>query len=281
VTQQQLRERRKMVARPLHRNRGSEFGIIFWVAGICLLVYLVGPLIYFLFVLQWSAVLPALSDPEAVGALATSLISATIATLMMGLFGIPLGYLLARYDFPGKSFVTIAIYLPLVFPPVVSGILLLVLYGPYGLIGGPLTAAGLEVDNTLAGIIMAQVFVAAPFVLVSARTAFEAVDPKLEQVAATLGQKRWGQFWRVSLPLARGGIIAGLILAWMRALGEFGATVVMAYHPYTLPVYTFVQLTGIGVPETLPLALSALAISASVIGLIFMMQRSLRSKIWL
>lgn len=261
--------------------RGSGLGIALWIAGICLLAFLVGPLIYFLFVLQWPIVPSVLSDPEAVSALSTSLISATAATLLMGLCGIPLGYVLARHDFPGKNLVNVAIYLPLVFPPVVSGILLLVLYGPYGLIGGPLTSAGLELDNTLVGIMLAQIFVAAPFVIVSARTAFEAIDPKLEQVAATLGQKRWAQFWRVSLPLARGGIIAGLILAWMRALGEFGATVVMAYHPYTLPVYTYVQLTGIGVPETLPLALYALAISASVIGLIFITQRSLRSKVWL
>lgn len=276
---QQIPEHQKMVSLRWRGSGRSGAGIIIWIAALCLLAYLAGPLVYFLFVLQWPVVPPALSDPEAINALVISLISATVATLLMGLFGIPLGYVLARYNFPGKNLIAVAIYLPLVFPPVISGILLLVLYGPYGLIGGPLTMAGLEIDNTITGIIMAQIFVAAPFVIVSARTAFETVDPKLEQVAATLGQQRWGQFWRVSLPLARGGIIAGLILAWMRALGEFGATVVMAYHPYTLPVYTYVQLTGIGVPQTLPLALYALAISASVIGLIFITQRSLRGKV--
>jgi len=269
----------RMATRPRHPRAG--WGIALWFLGICLLIYLAGPLIYFFFVLQWPIVPSALSDPEALQALSTSLISATTATILMGLFGIPLGYLLARYNFPGRSLLNIAVYLPLVFPPVVSGILLLVLYGPYGLIGGPLTAAGLELDDTTVGIILAQIFVAAPFVIVSARSAFEAIDPKLEQVAATLGKGRWSLFWQVSLPLARSGIISGLILAWMRALGEFGATVVMAYHPYTLPVYTYVQLTGIGVPQTLPLALYALVISASVIGLIFVLQRVLGGRVWL
>jgi ABC-type sulfate transport system permease component len=277
--QQAVPTNERATSGPRHPRAG--WGIALWFLGICLLLYLVSPLIYFFFVLQWPIVPSVLSDPEALQALATSLISATAATFLMGLFGIPLGYLLARYTFPGRNLLNIAVYLPLVFPPVVSGILLLVLYGPYGLIGGPLTAIGLEVDDTTVGIILAQIFVAAPFVIVSARSAFEAIDPKLEQVAATLGKGRWSLFWQVSLPLARGGIISGLILAWMRALGEFGATVIMAYHPYTLPVYTYVQLTGIGVPQTLPLALYALVISASVIGLIVVMQRVVGGRVWL
>lgn len=265
----------------LSRHSSGGGTMILWLLGALLFVYIVGPLIYFFFVLQWPGVPAALSDADAFAALSTSMISASIATVLMGIFGVPLGYLLARYSFPGKDFVSLAVYLPLVFPPVVSGILLLVLYGPYGLIGGPLASVNLEVDDTLTGIILAQIFVAVPFVIVAARSAFEAVDPKLEQVAATLGHSRWSIFWRVSLPMARGGIIAGLILGWMRALGEFGATVVMAYHPYTLPVYTYVQLTGTGVSGALPPALLALGISAIVVGIILVLQRRLGSQVHL
>lgn len=259
-------------ATPVRRGL-SGTSLILVLLGACLFVYLIGPMLYFLVALPWSSLTSALSDTEAWQALSTSLISATVATLLIGLFGVPLGYLLARFTFPGKTLVNLLIYLPIVFPPVVSGIMLLILFGPYGPIGGPLTAIGWELDDTITGIILAQMFVAAPFVVVAARTAFEAIDPKLEQVAATLGQNRWRLFWRVSLPLARGGILAGLILGWMRALGEFGATVVMAYHPYTLPVYTYVQLTGIGITAALPLALLSLGASVIVLALILLVQR--------
>lgn len=260
-----------------YRSSGG-WGNILWLLAVSLLVYLIGPLLYFLVTLPWAAVLSALSDSEALSALATSLTSATFSTILMGLFGVPLGYVLARYNFAGKGIVSVAIYLPLVFPPVVSGIVLLILYGPYGPIGSLLTAMNLEVDDTLAGIILAQVFVSIPFVVVAARAAFEAVDPRLEQVAATLGHGRWSLFWKVSLPLARGGIIAGLLLAWMRALGEFGATVVMAYHPYTLPVYTYVELTGTGVASSLAPALFALVMSIVIVGCILFLQRRLEGR---
>ncbi len=262
-----LREKR------IARGRLSGGGLVLWLLGLCLLSYLLGPLFSFLGFLPWPQVPAMLSDPNALDALTTSLISASISTLFIGLFGIPLGYLLARYSFPGKGLVSLIIYLPLVFPPVVSGIMLLLLYGPYGAIGGPLAGAGLEVDESLAGIIVAQVFVSAPFLIVAARSAFEAIDPNLERVGMTLGQGRWGLFWRISLPLAWRGILAGLILAWVRALGEFGATVVMAYHPYTLPVYVYVQLSGLGVSSALPLALFSLGLSVLVIGLVLLIER--------
>lgn len=259
----------KQMARP----RVSGGGLVLWLLGLCLLSYLLIPLLSFLGFLPWPQVPAVLSDPNALGALATSVVSASISTFLISLFGIPLSYMLARLSFPGKGLLSLIIYLPLVFPPVVSGILLLQLYGPYGVIGGPLASAGLEVDESLAGIVVAQIFVSAPFLIVAARSAFEAIDPDLERVGMTLGQGRWGLFWRVSLPLAWRGILAGLILAWVRALGEFGATVVMAYHPYTLPVYVYVQLSGLGVASALPLALLSLGISAVVIGLVLLVER--------
>lgn len=257
----------------LTRPRLSGGGLMLWLLGLCLLCYLLVPLLSFLGFLSWPQVPAVLSDPNAIGALATSVISASIATVFIGLFGIPLGYVLARFRFLGKGLLSLIIYLPLVFPPVVSGIILLQLYGPYGVIGGPLANAGLEVDESLAGIVVAQIFVSAPFLIVAARSAFEAIDPNLERVGMTLGQSRWGLFWRISLPLAWRGILAGLILAWVRALGEFGATVVMAYHPYTLPVYVYVQLSGLGVSSALPLALFSLGISVVVIGLVLLIER--------
>lgn len=256
---------------PKRRNAGRGF---LAALGALLLLYLVSPLVYFLFTLPWPDVPGQLMDPQAISALLTSLLSASLATVIMALLGVPLGYLLARGRFPGRGLLTLLVYLPLVFPPVVSGILLLLLYGPYGPIGAPFANANLELDTSFIGVVLAQVFVASPFVIIVARAAFEAVDPTLEQVAATLGKGTLAIFWRVYLPVARGGIIAGLLLGWLRAMGEFGATVVLAYHPYTLPVYLYVQLSGAGVDAALPIALLTLGVSIIGVSLVFWIERT-------
>src|SRR5258707_9294991 len=167
------------------RNARSGWGTVFWLLGACMMLYLIGPLVYFLFVLPWPSVPPALSDPDAVQAFITSATSATIATALIALFGVPLGYVLARFSFPGKSIVSVAIYLPLVFPPVVSGIILLVLFGPYGLIGAPLANAGWEVDDTLAGIVLPAILSAGPVVVVAARGALAPISPPRDAGGAT------------------------------------------------------------------------------------------------
>ena len=237
-----------------------------WLLGLVALAYLALPLVNLLVVEPWGSVPAALADPLARSALATSLVGATLATLGIALCGVPLAYALARWRFPLRSLVTLLIYVPLVFPAVVSGIAQLLIYGPYGPVGAFFAAHGLELDTSLAGVVLAQSFVAAPFAVVGARAAFEAVSPATEEVARTLGASRWRVFWTISLPQARGGVLAGLILTWLRAMGEFGATAVLAYHPYTLPVYTYVQLTGLGVSAALPLALLALLTSLVAVG---------------
>lgn len=259
----------------LIRNGGSRSLALL---GMLLFLYLVVPTGYFLFTLSWSDVPAQLLDPLAIQALITSLLSASLAIAIIALLGVPLGYVLARRTFPGRGILTLLVYLPLVFPPVVSGILLLLLFGPYGPIGMPFANTGLELDSSFAGVVLSQIFVAAPFVIISALSAFAALDPALEQVAATLGKGPRAIFWRVNLPLARNSIIAGLLLGWLRALGEFGATVVMAYHPYTLPVYLYVQLSGTGVSAALPLALLTLAVSFIGVGLALLAQSASRRR---
>lgn len=240
--------------------------VTLWLLAAVAFVYLALPIANLLVVEPWGSLGATLADPIATGALTTSLVTATISTVAIALGGIPLAYILAHTHFRLRPLVTLLVYIPLVFPAVVSGIVQLLVYGPYGPIGGFFAARGFELDTTLAGVILAQTFVAAPFAIVAARAAFESVDPATERVAMTLGASRWRVFWTVSLPQAAGGVAAGLILTWLRAMGEFGATAVLAYHPYTLPVYIYVQLTGLGVPAALPLALLALGASVVAIG---------------
>ena len=237
-----------------------------WLLGALAVAYLALPVINLLVVEPWGQVRATLGDSQATGALLTSLEGATLSTCLIAIAGVPLAYTLAHARFRLRPLVTLLVYLPLVFPAVVSGIAQLLLYGPYGPIGRLFAARGAELDTSFAGVVLAQTFVAAPFAIVAARAAFEAVESDTERVARTLGASDWRVFWSVSLPQAAGGVIAGVILTWLRAMAEFGATAVLAYHPYTLPVYVYVQLTGLGVTAALPLALLALVASVLAIG---------------
>ena len=244
-----------------------------WLLAALTLLYLLMPLAQLLLAEPWPQVPAALSDPLAVGAAWASALAATISTALVALGGVPLAYALARWRFPLRALVTALVFTPLVFPAVVSGIVQLLVYGPYGPVGAFFAARGVELTDSLAGVVLAQTFVAAPFAVVAARSAFEAVNPQTEAVAETLGATRWRVFWTISLPQAWSGVLAGLALTWLRAFGEFGATAVMAYHPYTLPVYVYVQLTGLGTPAALPLALVALAACAVVITVALLLTR--------
>lgn len=194
-----------------------------------------------------------------------SLLCATIALVVIAAGGVPLGWLLARRTGPGWRALGIAVQLPLALPPLVSGLLLLRLVGPYTWLGH---LTGRRLTDSLAGIIIAQVFVAAPFAVVAARSAFSVADPAFDAVAATLGHRRWSRWWRVDVATAGHGIRAGLLLAWLRAFGEFGATVLLAYHPYSLPVDTYVQFGSTGIPATQAPVLVSVAAAIAVVAVV-------------
>jgi molybdate transport system permease protein len=193
-----------------------------------------------------------------------SIASATLATLVIALGGIPLGYLLARV--PGRPVAALGflVQLPLALPPLTSGVLLLFLVG-YSTPLGQLASGALT--DSFIGIVLAEVFVAAPFLIIAARSAFASIDPVFEGVAATLGRGPMQTFFRVSLPIARPAILSGLLLAWLRAFGEFGATVMVAYHPYSLPVYTYVAFGSQGLPTMLPVLLPTLVLALAIMTL--------------
>jgi ABC-type Fe3+/spermidine/putrescine transport system ATPase subunit/ABC-type sulfate transport system permease component len=197
-------------------------------------------------------------------ALVTSLVTATISTAIVAALGIPLAHLLAGLRGRRGTLVGLLVALPIALPALMGGMLLLFIAGPYAPLGG--LFGGLT--DSPAGIVVAQTFVAAPFLLVAARAAFQSIDPALEEVARTLGLGATARLVRVALPAAWTGVRAGLVLAWLRAFGEFGATVIVAYHPYSLPVFTWVQFETTGLPATvwpiavaLGAALLALALS--------------------
>ncbi len=200
---------------------------------------------------DWSA-----ADVAGLGrACAISVASATLATLIVAICGVPLGYALARSRGRGMALLGFVVQLPLALPPLSSGVLLLFLLG-YASPLGRLTQGALT--DSFTGIVLAEAFVAAPFLIIAARSAFAESDTVLEDVAATLGHRPRAVFWRVSLPLVARATLAGALLTWLRAFGEFGATVMVAYHPYSLPVYTFVAFGSQGLPAMLPVLLPTL-----------------------
>lgn len=255
-----------MAERPARRAQGwstlqATFALL---AGALLMAFLL-PLLAFLPDVDGGELARQVERAGLARSLAVSGASATLATLLAALGGVPLGYLLARDRVRFPWIVRTLVLIPLVLPPVAAGVLLLNVYGPGGLVGGILQSAGWTLVNAIGGIVIAQVFITAPFVVLTAEAAFRAVDPRLEAVGATLGRTHGEIFRRISLPLARYGLLAGLALAWMRAAGEFGATVVLAYHPRSLPVHLWVELTGRGLRAALPVALVALALAAAIL----------------
>jgi molybdate transport system permease protein len=226
-----------------------------------LVLYLLAPIAAFVVRLGGGA-----SSPPGLGpALLTSLITATVSAALVTVFGVPLAYMLARSRGPISRVLTVLVALPLALPPLMSGLLLLYIVGPYTALGELL---GGRLTDTRVGIVLAQTFVAAPFLVIAARAAFAAVDPALEDVAASLGHGPWARFRHVAVPAALPGIGAGVMLAWLRSFGEFGATVILAYHPYSLPVFTFVQFDATGLAATMVPVAASLAAALVVLAVV-------------
>jgi molybdate transport system permease protein len=244
-------------------RRRSGFELVALVAATVAVAFLVLPVVAIFADVSPGRLIEALGEESAREALWLSLRTSLVAMAIVVVVGTPAAYLLARRRFRGRALVLTAIELPLVMPPAVAGIALLAALGPQGILGGVIEDAGLELVFQTAGVVVALVFVSAPFFLRQAIAAFTTLDPRLLEAARTLGAGPFRVFATVAVPGARPGLAAGLGLAWGRALGEFGATLLFAGSLQ-------------GVTETAPLAIfsefsrpggfvSALALSAVLI----------------
>jgi molybdate transport system permease protein len=225
-------------------RRRSAFGVATALATAAVLAFLLVPIVAIFAHTSPGRLVEALGEAAAREALWLSLRTTAAAIAVIVLVGTPAAYLLATRRFRGRSLVLTAIELPLVVPPAVAGIGLLAAFGPSGIFGPAIEGAGVELVFQTAGVVVALVFVAAPFFLRQAVAAFGAVDRRLLEASRTLGAGQLRTFAAVAVPSARPGLAAGLALAWGRALGEFGATLMFAG---SLP----------GVTQTAPLAIFA------------------------
>jgi len=264
-------------ARPPHRRRVPAQLVLGPFAALGL-VFLVLPLLALVVRAPWRRLPDLLAEPPVVQALRLSLVCAGSATVVSLLLGIPLAWLLARVAFPGRRLVRALVTLPLVLPPVVGGAALLGALGRRGLLGDELSALGLSVPFTTVGVVVAEAFVAMPFLVVTVEGALAGADRRYDEVAATLGAGGWTTFRRVTLPLVAPSVAAGTVLCFARALGEFGATITFAGNlpgtTQTLPLAVYQAL------ETDPDAAVALALvllTVSLALLVALRDRWLRS----
>ena len=208
----------------------APFGsTLLWGSTAAFVLFLVLPIVaLFVEVVPSGDAWSAINEPVVTDALRLSLITTAITAGLTVVFGTPLAYLLARRNFRGVGLIDTLIDLPLVLPPAVAGIALLFTFGRNGLLGGLIDDAGVAVAFTTTAVILAQLFVAAPFYVKAAKSGFESVDPDLERVSTTLGEGELRTFARVTVPLAAPALLGGIVMTWARALGEFGATIMFA-----------------------------------------------------
>ncbi len=247
-------------------------GPIFAVATLVLVSVLLAPVL---------AVVAAMTPAQALvtfgtiggDALRVSLIASAGATLVATLLGVPAGYHLAGRRPAVRGAALFLLALPLAFPPVASGLMLIYALGTNSPVGAWLAAHGMTVPDSLLGVGIAEFFVSGSFVAIAATAAFSALDPMYADAARTLGASEWRIFLRVALPAASASIGAGVAFAWLRAIGEYGATSIVAFHPTSLPVALYVTLSASGVREALALCYGFVLLAALVLAAAWSLRR--------
>ena len=245
--------------------------------GAITVVFLALPLAGLLLKASWSTLWTDLTSPVALDALRLSLVCSLWATGLSLVLGLPLAWLLARCTFPGKRVLRALTILPMVLPPVVGGVALLLAFGRSGILGRPIfELTGIQFTFATAGAVLAETFVAMPFLIITVEAALIGMDIRFEEVAASLGAGRWTTFRRVTVPLISSSLVAGAALTWARALGEFGATITFAGNirgrTQTLPLAVYLALQG---NEHV-----AIALSLALVGISFFVLVALRGR-WL
>jgi molybdate/tungstate transport system permease protein len=232
----------------------KNFKIIISGLGGILVLIVVVPLIKVVASTDPHVLRATISDPEVIRAILLTLRAALWATLACLVFGVPLAYALARWNFPGKTIIQGVIDLPIMIPHTAAGIALLMVYGREFLLGKAFAAVGVSFTGTVAGISLAMAFVSLPFLVNAARDGFLAVDPRLERVARTLGASPWQAFFKISLALCWRSILSGAILMWARGIAEFGAVIILTYHPMVAPILIWERFENYGLKYASPVA---------------------------
>jgi molybdate/tungstate transport system permease protein len=245
----------------VRRTLGSASAIASLAGAGLVWLALLGPVIALLAHLSWSSVKAALTIPGALDPLVVSLQSGAITLAVLLLLGTPLAWKLAQGTLPFPRIWETGVLLSLLLPPLVIGLLLIFMVGPYTPIGEILGHFNLSATNTFLALVIAEVYESAPYYVLGAQAAFSAVEPSILEQAALLGDRPSRVARRVTLPLAAPGLATALAVAWARAMGAFGAVVIIAYHPYGIPLQIWTTLQETGLPTALPYALVLIVVA--------------------
>lgn len=251
---------------------------VFFACGLLVLFFVLFPVMVIALGQTPQSITGALAEPEVREALRLTIVTSTISSLILALFGIPLAYGLSRLEFRGKALLLSLIDVPIVLPQSVAGIALLLVFGRRQYLGGVLfDAFGIRFDGAAAGICLAQIFVALPFMIRAAVAAFDAVPPRLEMAARHLGAGSFAVFRTLTLPLAARGLFLGAVLSWARAAGEFGAVYLVTAAPAVAPVAVFNRFERVGLAETAPMVAAMIFFSMAMFFVLQVVARSIPS----
>jgi len=238
--------------------------LIFALMGALLVLFIALPLGRTLLASSPALLGQTLREAEVRSAILLTFGASALATLLALVLGVPLAYVLARADFPGKALVEALLDIPVVVPHSAAGIALLLVFGRDTALGRLFGLAGVRFVSAVPGIVIAMLFVSLSFLVNAARDGFRSVDARLEKVARTLGASPWEAFWQITLPLAWRSVLSGVIMMWARGLSEFGAVVILAYHPMVAPVLIFERFESYGLNYARPVATLVILISLVV-----------------
>ncbi len=231
-----------------------RLSLTFFLLGLIILLFILVPLLKMVFSSDPGILWDTLLQGEVRSAIWLTLYAALLATVVGLLLGVPLAYFLARHRFRGKRLVEALIDVPIVVPHTAAGIALLFVFGQDFFLGKAFHLMGIDFVSAVPGIIIAMLFVSVPFLVNSAKQGFERVDVRLEKVARTLGASPWQAFFRVSLPLAWRSIFSGSVMMWARGISEFGAVLILAYHPMIAPILVYERFEEYGLEYAQPVA---------------------------
>ncbi len=243
------------------------FNIVFFILSTLVLLFIIIPLVGLFSGVGWNGLISSFLDAEIMRSVLLTMKISFLGTCLILLTGLPLAYLIARNNFRGKSIIESIIDIPVMISHTAAGIALLMAFNR-GVMKSLFDCVGIQFIDTEAGTMIAMIFLSSPFLINGAKEGFKNVDPKLENVARTLGAGRFSVFFRVVLPNAKKDIINGMLMMWSRGLGEFGAVVIIAYHPMIAPVLIYDRFNSYGLSYSAPVAAVMIAVSLTTFLLI-------------